>query len=129
MEKERPTWDEYFTKIVQVTSERSPCHRGSREVCGVLTRVHCVQGRIRKASPCQIAVENRESQHDEAPFFVFSHFRFRIRRTAVVSRRGGMQPLPYRGATGKAGGEPAVDHRHRPSRDSKRSGHGEPAAA
>lgn len=27
MEKERPTWDEYFTKIVQVTSERSPCHR------------------------------------------------------------------------------------------------------
>ena len=27
MEKKRPTWDEYFTKIVQVTSERSPCHR------------------------------------------------------------------------------------------------------
>ena len=27
MEKDRPTWDEYFTKIVQVTSERSPCHR------------------------------------------------------------------------------------------------------
>ena len=27
MEKERPTWDEYFTKIVQVTSERSPCRR------------------------------------------------------------------------------------------------------
>ena len=27
MEKERPTWDEYFTKIVQATSERSPCQR------------------------------------------------------------------------------------------------------
>ena len=27
MEKKRPTWDEYFTKIVQVTSERSPCQR------------------------------------------------------------------------------------------------------
>jgi len=23
----RPSWDEYFTKIVQVTSERSSCHR------------------------------------------------------------------------------------------------------
>ena len=23
----RPSWDEYFTKIVQVTRERSPCHR------------------------------------------------------------------------------------------------------
>ena len=28
MEKKvRPTWDEYFTKIVKVTRERSPCHR------------------------------------------------------------------------------------------------------
>ena len=24
---ERPTWDEYFKKIVMVTSERSPCER------------------------------------------------------------------------------------------------------
>ena len=24
---ERPSWDEYFTKIVNVTSERSPCER------------------------------------------------------------------------------------------------------
>jgi len=24
---QRPSWDEYFTKIVQVTRERSPCHR------------------------------------------------------------------------------------------------------
>ena len=24
---ERPSWDEYFTKIVQATRERSPCHR------------------------------------------------------------------------------------------------------
>ena len=23
----RPTWDEYFKEIVQVTSKRSPCHR------------------------------------------------------------------------------------------------------
>ena len=23
----RPSWDEYFTKIVKVTSERSPCER------------------------------------------------------------------------------------------------------
>ena len=23
----RPTWDEYFTKIVEATRERSPCHR------------------------------------------------------------------------------------------------------
>ena len=27
MNSERPSWDEYFTKIVQVTSERSPCKR------------------------------------------------------------------------------------------------------
>ena len=27
MNNERPSWDEYFTKIVQVTSERSPCER------------------------------------------------------------------------------------------------------
>ena len=27
MENKRPTWDEYFTKIVQATSKRSPCHR------------------------------------------------------------------------------------------------------
>ena len=25
--EERPTWDEYFKEIVQVTSKRSPCHR------------------------------------------------------------------------------------------------------
>ena len=25
--KKRPTWDEYFTKIVLVTKERSPCER------------------------------------------------------------------------------------------------------
>tara|TARA_B100001094_G_scaffold100531_2_gene96659 strand:- start:8970 stop:9389 length:420 start_codon:yes stop_codon:yes gene_type:complete len=27
MEKERLSWDEYFSKIVRVTSERSPCRR------------------------------------------------------------------------------------------------------
>ena len=27
MEQNRPTWDEYFTKIVEATRERSPCHR------------------------------------------------------------------------------------------------------
>jgi dCMP deaminase len=27
MQKQRPSWDEYFTKIVQATRERSPCHR------------------------------------------------------------------------------------------------------
>ena len=27
MNNERPSWDEYFTKIVRVTSERSPCER------------------------------------------------------------------------------------------------------
>ena len=27
MNSGRPSWDEYFTKIVQVTSERSPCNR------------------------------------------------------------------------------------------------------
>ena len=27
MERNRPTWDEYFTKIVEATRERSPCHR------------------------------------------------------------------------------------------------------
>ena len=27
MAKIRPTWDEYFTKIVEATRERSPCHR------------------------------------------------------------------------------------------------------
>ena len=27
MEKERLSWDEYFSKIVRVTSERSPCKR------------------------------------------------------------------------------------------------------
>ena len=27
MELKRPTWDEYFTKIVKATRERSPCHR------------------------------------------------------------------------------------------------------
>ena len=27
MNSERPSWDDYFTKIVKVTSERSPCHR------------------------------------------------------------------------------------------------------
>lgn len=27
MNSERPSWDEYFTKIVKVTSERSPCNR------------------------------------------------------------------------------------------------------
>lgn len=25
--EERPSWDEYFKEIVQVTSKRSPCHR------------------------------------------------------------------------------------------------------
>lgn len=27
MDSKRPSWDEYFTKIVKVTSERSPCNR------------------------------------------------------------------------------------------------------
>lgn len=27
MELNRPTWDQYFKEIVQVTSKRSPCHR------------------------------------------------------------------------------------------------------
>ena len=27
MNEKRPTWDEYFKKIVQATRERSPCHR------------------------------------------------------------------------------------------------------
>jgi len=27
MDSKRPSWDEYFTKIVKVTSERSPCER------------------------------------------------------------------------------------------------------
>jgi len=27
MDNKRPSWDEYFTKIVKVTSERSPCNR------------------------------------------------------------------------------------------------------
>ena len=27
MATHRPTWDEYFTKIVEATRERSPCHR------------------------------------------------------------------------------------------------------
>ena len=40
MEKERPTWDEYFTKIVQVTSERSPCHR---------LQVGCLGSNMRRA--------------------------------------------------------------------------------
>jgi dCMP deaminase len=25
--EERPSWDEYFKEIIQVTSKRSPCHR------------------------------------------------------------------------------------------------------
>ena len=27
MTQKRPSWDEYFTKIVKATRERSPCHR------------------------------------------------------------------------------------------------------
>jgi len=27
MAQQRPTWDEYFKEIVQVTAKRSPCHR------------------------------------------------------------------------------------------------------
>jgi len=26
-DKPRPNWDEYFSKIVKITAERSPCHR------------------------------------------------------------------------------------------------------
>jgi dCMP deaminase len=35
---ERPSWDEYFTRILQVTSTRSPCHR--LQVACVLVKNH-----------------------------------------------------------------------------------------